>query len=141
MTPTPTQIIVTTAARCGVPVDAVLASGGRRVEVVRARTLAACLMRDVLGMSYPQVAKELGHRSHTTLVHGCKVARRKYGRKLRTLTDELTGRADRILSRRARYVMAALNRDARLRAEVLAYLRAAIIGQIVAAATPNPTGV
>jgi len=44
-------------------------------EVARPRHLAMYLLRELLGYSYPQCARVLGHFHHTTVMHGIKVIR------------------------------------------------------------------
>lgn len=44
----------------------------RNKEVVYPRQIAMYLLRHELGFSYPLIAKELGGKDHTTIIHGCK---------------------------------------------------------------------
>jgi chromosomal replication initiator protein len=46
-----------------------LLNKSRRKEVVLPRQIAMFLMRDMLGMSYPDIGDKLGKRDHTTAIH------------------------------------------------------------------------
>jgi chromosomal replication initiator protein len=46
-----------------------LINKSRRKEVVLPRQIAMFLMRDMLGMSYPDIGDKLGKRDHTTAIH------------------------------------------------------------------------
>ncbi len=46
-----------------------LMNKSRRKEVVLPRQIAMFLMRDMLGMSYPDIGDKLGKRDHTTAIH------------------------------------------------------------------------
>jgi len=63
-----------------------LKSSSRDREVTFARQMAMYLLRDCLSLSFPQIAKLLGGRDHTTVVYGCE----KISRLLRT--DESIGK-------------------------------------------------
>ncbi len=47
-------------------------SGTRRQEVVRARSLAMYLSRQLSGTSYDKIGKYFGGRDHTTVLHACR---------------------------------------------------------------------
>jgi chromosomal replication initiator protein len=49
-----------------------LKSGTRRQEVVRARSLAMFLSRQLTGTSYDKIGKYFGGRDHTTVLHACR---------------------------------------------------------------------
>lgn len=49
-----------------------LKSSTRRQEVVRARSLAMYLTRQLTGSSYHQIGKYFGGRDHTTVLHACR---------------------------------------------------------------------
>jgi chromosomal replication initiator protein len=49
-----------------------LKSGTRRQEVVRARSLAMYLSRQLTGSSYDKIGKYFGGRDHTTVLHACR---------------------------------------------------------------------
>ena len=44
----------------------------RRREVVLPRQITMFLLRDMLGMSYPDIGDKMGKRDHTTAIHSCK---------------------------------------------------------------------
>jgi len=46
-----------------------LITASRRKEVVLPRQIAMFLMRDMLGMSYPNIGDKMGKRDHTTAIH------------------------------------------------------------------------
>jgi chromosomal replication initiator protein len=46
-----------------------LVNRSRRKEVIEPRQIAAFLLRDLLGMSYPDIGERLGKRDHTTAIH------------------------------------------------------------------------
>ncbi len=53
-----------------------LITSSRRKEVVLPRQVAMFLMRDMLGMSYPDIGDKMGKRDHTTAIHSFeKIAR------------------------------------------------------------------
>lgn len=53
-----------------------LITTSRRKEVVLPRQVAMFLMRDMLGMSYPDIGDKMGKRDHTTAIHSFeKIAR------------------------------------------------------------------
>lgn len=60
----------------------------RSQRIVRARHFVMYWARRRTDMSYPQIARILGHREHTTVIHGAKAyveQRARQGRKLRGL--------------------------------------------------------
>lgn len=65
--------------------------------MVRARWLAALLMRELLGYSTPQIGRQLGDRDHTTILHGIRSAKKlretdeQFAASLETLRDQLMG--------------------------------------------------
>lgn len=70
-----------------------LRSSGRGREVTLARQTAMYLLRDCLSLSFPQIAKLLGGRDHTTVVYSCeKISRllktnESFGKQLSLLKD------------------------------------------------------
>lgn len=68
-----------------------LKSGTRRQEVVRARSLAMFLSRQLTGSSYHQIGKYFGGRDHTTVLHACRKTETLIGQDsdLRVTADEL----------------------------------------------------
>ena len=44
----------------------------RSREIVVPRQIAMFIMREELGMSFPRIAKSLGGKDHTTIMHGVK---------------------------------------------------------------------
>jgi len=69
-----------------------LKSGTRRQEVVRARSLAMYLTRQLTGASYHQIGKYFGGRDHTTVLHACRKTEgaMQDDTELRVTADELT---------------------------------------------------
>lgn len=69
-----------------------LKSGTRRQEIVRARSLAMYLTRQLTGSSYHQIGKYFGGRDHTTVLHACRKteALMHSDSDLRVTADELT---------------------------------------------------
>ncbi len=48
-----------------------LINRSRKKSVVEPRQVAAFLLRDLLGMSYPDIGEKLGKRDHTTAIYAC----------------------------------------------------------------------
>jgi len=46
-----------------------LTNKSRRKEVVLPRQITMFLLRDMLGMSYPDIGDKMGKRDHTTVIH------------------------------------------------------------------------
>ena len=69
-----------------------LKSGTRRQEVVRARSLAMYLTRQLTGSSYHQIGKYFGGRDHTTVLHACRKTESmiQEDTELRVTADEVT---------------------------------------------------
>lgn len=69
-----------------------LKSSTRRQEVVRARSLAMYLTRQLTGSSYHQIGKYFGGRDHTTVLHACRKTESmiQQDTELRVTADELT---------------------------------------------------
>ncbi|HBJ38837.1 MAG TPA: chromosomal replication initiator DnaA [Planctomycetaceae bacterium] len=69
-----------------------LKSGTRRQEVVRARSLAMYLTRQLTGSSYHQIGKYFGGRDHTTVLHACRKTESMIqdDTELRVTADEVT---------------------------------------------------
>lgn len=65
------QVAKTVARRYKIKL-AELKSGTRRQEVVRARSLAMFLSRQLTGNSYDKIGKYFGGRDHTTVLHACR---------------------------------------------------------------------
>jgi chromosomal replication initiator protein len=71
----PNQIIKSVASFFEVS-QSDLITTSRRKEVVLPRQVAMFLMRDMLGMSYPDIGDKMGKRDHTTAIHSFeKIAR------------------------------------------------------------------
>ena len=64
-------VVVATAQILEVPLRVVL-SETRTRRIVRARWVAAKVLRDGLRLSIPQIADALGKRDHTTILHGLR---------------------------------------------------------------------
>ena len=64
-------VVVATAQILEVPLRVVL-SETRTRRIVRARWVAAKVLRDGLMLSLPQIADALGKRDHTTILHGLR---------------------------------------------------------------------
>jgi chromosomal replication initiator protein len=69
--PKPTDIVVATARYCRLPA-AELRGPSRRADLVRARSLAMYLIRNLTGASLQEVGRLLGNRDHTTVMHALK---------------------------------------------------------------------
>ncbi len=69
-----------------------LKSSTRRQEIVRARSLAMYLARQLTGASYHQIGKYFGGRDHTTVLHACRKTQSQLtdDSDLRVTADELT---------------------------------------------------
>jgi len=69
-----------------------LKSSTRRQEVVRARSLAMYLTRQLTGSSYHQIGKYFGGRDHTTVLHACRKTESmiQEDTELRVTADEVT---------------------------------------------------
>ncbi|MDD3480910.1 MAG: chromosomal replication initiator protein DnaA [Patescibacteria group bacterium] len=65
----PRQIIEKTADFYDIGVDE-LTGSKRDKEIVVPRQIAMYLMREELHISYPKIAKEIGRKDHTTIMHG-----------------------------------------------------------------------
>lgn len=70
-----TDRVLTAVCRHGGIARAELLSPARQAPVVRARQIAALLLRERTGQSYPRIARWL-QRDHTTVLHGVRQARR-----------------------------------------------------------------
>jgi len=68
-----------------------LKSSTRRQEIVRARSLAMYLARQLTGASYHQIGKYFGGRDHTTVLHACRKTQSQLSddSDLRVTADEL----------------------------------------------------
>ena len=69
--PKPTDIVITTARYCRLPV-AELRGPSRRADLVRARSLAMYLIRSLTGASLQETGRLLGNRDHTTVMHALR---------------------------------------------------------------------
>jgi chromosomal replication initiator protein len=65
---TPNQIINSVAAYFEVPIEDI-AGQSRRKMAIEPRQIAIFLLRELLGMSYPDIGEKLGKRDHTTIIH------------------------------------------------------------------------
>lgn len=67
--------------------------GDRRLAImVRARQICFYLMRECSGLSYPEIARRVGNRDHTTAMHGAnKIAKLiETDEKLRAVVETMT---------------------------------------------------
>ena len=64
----PNQIVKSVANFFEISQNDIIATS-RRKEVVLPRQIAMFLMRDMLGMSYPDIGEKMGKRDHTTAIH------------------------------------------------------------------------
>lgn len=67
------RIITATAAAFGMA-EAALTGESRLRSIVGPRQVAMLLLRDLLNLSYPAIAKALRRLDHTTAMHGIKAA-------------------------------------------------------------------
>ena len=49
-----------------------ISSKKRNREIIRPRQVSMYLLKNVVGLSYPEIGRELGGRDHTTIIYGCK---------------------------------------------------------------------
>jgi chromosomal replication initiator protein len=68
---TPREIIALVAKELRVKM-ADLKGPSRRQSLTSARGVAMLLMRELLGISYQEIGKQLGGRDHTTVMHACQ---------------------------------------------------------------------
>ena len=61
---------------------------GRQQEIVHARHICMFLLRNELGMSYPEIGLMLGGKDHTTIIHGVNMIKRESA-KSENLREEL----------------------------------------------------
>jgi len=54
-----------------VPIEDIV-SKKRNREVIKPRHIAMYILKNVVGLSYPEIGRELGGKDHTTIMHGCK---------------------------------------------------------------------
>lgn len=67
----PTEILDAVAGYYGMSRGDLI--GPRRwPRIIRARRVAMAIMREVLGMSYPEIGHAIGHRHHTTVIHALR---------------------------------------------------------------------
>lgn len=71
------RTVLLVAHRHGITADEMADTQIRRPRVVAARREAAVRLRRELGMSYPQIAKVLGYKDHTTVMHAIRRATRQ----------------------------------------------------------------
>lgn len=45
----------------------------RNKELIRPRQVSMYLLKNVVGLSYPEIGRELGGKDHTTVMYGCKM--------------------------------------------------------------------
>jgi len=60
-----------------------LVGKSRKKELVRPRQIVMYLLREEIGMSFPNIGQELGGRDHTTAIHACKKIEREIREKER----------------------------------------------------------
>ena len=49
-----------------------IVSQKRNKEIIRPRHVAMYILYNIVGLSYPEVGRELGGKNHSTVMHGCK---------------------------------------------------------------------
>lgn len=64
--PEATEIIIDTALSRGVNIRHMIASTKKTQAIAMAREEACARIREELGLSYPQIAKQIGFRDHTS---------------------------------------------------------------------------
>lgn len=129
--PTVTQIIESAASAARLRASDIT-SHDRTRPIVKARQNAALRLRNELRMSYPEIARALGMRSHATAIAAVNRAAKSAG------LPPVAGHAGPVvipappapvvqpMSHRAKTIIAILNTDTDTRREVLGFLRAAL---------------
>ena len=65
---TPSQIINSVAAYFEIPPEDITGQSRRKITL-EPRHISVFLLREILGMSYPDIGEKLGKRDHTTIIH------------------------------------------------------------------------
>ncbi len=65
---TPSQIINSVAAYFEIPQEDITGQSRRKITL-EPRQISVFLLREILGMSYPDIGEKLGKRDHTTIIH------------------------------------------------------------------------
>lgn len=76
---TPLVIKSATAKHYGVHIEDLIRS--RKFAAAQARKMAMYVMRQVLTMSYPAIAREFNHRDHTSAMLGVRETTKRVGKK------------------------------------------------------------
>ena len=85
---TPSQILEATAQAYNFSIDDIRGPSRSR-PLVAARQMAMYLMRELTDYSFPDIAKELGGRDHTTVIHGWRKVASQMGDK-KQIYDQVT---------------------------------------------------
>jgi chromosomal replication initiator protein len=56
-----------------------IVSSKRNKEIIKPRHVAMYILYNIVGLSFPEVGRELGGKDHTTIMHGCKVVNKDLG--------------------------------------------------------------
>lgn len=56
-----------------------IVSSKRNKEVIKPRHVAMYILYNIVGLSFPEVGRELGGKNHTTVMHGCKTVNKDIG--------------------------------------------------------------
>lgn len=56
-----------------------IVSSRRNKEVIKPRHVAMYILYNIVGLSFPEVGRELGGKDHTTIMHGCKAVNKDMG--------------------------------------------------------------
>ncbi|MEI8060935.1 MAG: chromosomal replication initiator protein DnaA [Candidatus Berkelbacteria bacterium] len=56
-----------------------IVSSKRNKEVIKPRHVAMYILYNIVGLSFPEVGRELGGKDHTTIMHGCKAVNKDMG--------------------------------------------------------------
>lgn len=65
---TPNQIIQSIANYFEISIDDIIGQS-RRKKTIEPRQISVFLLREMLGMSYPDIGEKIGKRDHTTIIH------------------------------------------------------------------------
>jgi len=56
-----------------------IVSSKRNKEIIKPRHVAMYILYNIVGLSFPEVGRELGGKDHTTIMHGCKAVNKDLG--------------------------------------------------------------
>ncbi len=88
-TPTPMQQIVGVVAREFGYKPADLFGQRRFPELVKARQVAYVIAREMMGWSFPQIARAFGDRHHTTIIDGVRAAEDRMTKNMRAKIERM----------------------------------------------------